>query len=171
MMLMAKGYNVGQQAEKFLKDRALDVFLKPSQEYLREYPEHFVLPVDLAYENDGRREEIEIENLPRNVLFPDIGHKTIALFKEEIQHAGTLFFNGPPGMYENPLFEDGTRETLQTIAEANGYSVIGGGETVAAARQAGITDRLHHVSTGGGASLEFLAGKTLPGVAALEASS
>ena len=85
-----------------------------------------------------------------------------------VGRARTLFWNGPLGVFEKPPFDEGTREVAQALAGCPGFSVIGGGETVAAAKQAGAADRIGHVSTGGGASLEFLAGKTLPGVAVLE---
>lgn len=168
VMLMAKGYNVGKAAETFIKDRSLDVFLEPSKEYLREYPDKLMLPVDLAYEKDRKREEIGIENLPVGVMFPDIGQKTITLFKEEIQKAGTLFVNGPAGMYENVLFEDGTRETLKAIAEADGYSVIGGGDSVSATHKYVNPAKINYICTAGGAMVRFLSGKKLPLIEAME---
>ncbi len=79
-----------------------------------------------------------------------------------------MFWNGPLGVFEKPPFNEGTLAAARALADSSGYTVIGGGETVAAARQAGVLERIGHVSTGGGASLELLAGKTLPGVAALE---
>jgi phosphoglycerate kinase len=98
----------------------------------------------------------------------DIGPETRKAFAAAVGRARTLFWNGPLGVFEKPPFDAGTREVAQALASCPGFSVIGGGETVAAARQAGVVDRIGHVSTGGGASLEFLAGKTLPGVAVLE---
>ncbi len=168
VMLMAKGYNVGKAAEKFIKDKALDVFLEPSKEYLHEYPAKLMFPVDLAYEKDGKREELGIENLPVDVMFPDIGQKTIALFKEEIQKAGTLFVNGPAGMYEHVLFEAGTRETLKAIAEADGYSVIGGGDSVSATHKYVHPAKINYICTAGGAMVRFLSGKKLPLIEAME---
>jgi phosphoglycerate kinase len=168
VMLMAQGYDIGRQAEKFLKDRSLDVFLEPSKEYLRDYPDKLILPVDLAYEKNGEREELRIGKLPLDALFLDIGQKTIKGFKEEIQKAGTLFVNGPPGAYENALFEDGTRETLTAIAEAKGYSVIGGGDSVSAAHKYVESDKIDYICTAGGAMVRFLSGVKLPLIAAME---
>jgi phosphoglycerate kinase len=168
VMLKAKGYSIGKEAEKFLKDRSLDLFLGPSQEYLRHYPDKFVLPVDLAYEKEGKRTEIEVEHLPPDVMFLDIGQKTIELFKKEIRKAGTLFVNGPPGVYENPLFENGTRETLGTIAEAKGYSVIGGGDSVSATHKYVDPSKINYICTAGGAMVRFLSGVKLPLIAAME---
>lgn len=169
VMLMAKGYNFGNTTQKFLEDRSLDEFLEPSKEYLRDYGDKFVLPVDLAYEQDGKRGEIGLAQLPLDdALFPDIGQKTIALFKEEISKAGTLFVNGPAGMYENSLFEDGTRETLKTIAEADGYSVIGGGDSVSATHKYVDPKQINYICTAGGAMVRFLSGKKLPLIQAME---
>jgi len=168
VMLMAKGYDLGKQAEKFFKDKSLDVFLEPSKEYLRDYPGKLILPVDLAYEKDGKREELGIEELPIDALFLDIGQKTIGAFKAEIQKAGTLFVNGPSGVYENALFEDGTRETLTAIAEADGYSVIGGGDSVSATYKYIEPDKIDYICTAGGAMVRFLSGVELPLIAAME---
>jgi len=85
-----------------------------------------------------------------------------------LKQAGTIVWNGPLGVFEHEQFAAGTRAMAQALAACPGFSVIGGGETVAAAHQAGVTGRIGHVSTGGGASLELLAGKTLPGVAVLQ---
>ena len=91
------------------------------------------------------------------------------MIAEIVRGAGTVFWNGPLGVFEKPPFDDGTVAVAEAIAEGEpGFYTIGGGETVAAAKQAGVADHIDHVSTGGGASLELLAGRTLPGVAVLE---
>jgi phosphoglycerate kinase len=105
--------------------------------------------------------------VPDGWLAVDVGPATRTAFATAAAAARTLFWNGPLGVFEKPPFDAGTRALAVALADCSGFTLIGGGETVAAARQAGVTDRLGHVSTGGGASLEFLAGKTLPGVAAL----
>ena len=91
------------------------------------------MPVDLAYEANGERREISIEELPSSYMYKDIGRKTIAEYQRIISEAGTLFVNGPAGVYEEKLFEEGTRAIWKAIAAARGYSVIGGGDTVSAA--------------------------------------
>jgi phosphoglycerate kinase len=98
----------------------------------------------------------------------DIGPQTIALFRSYVQDARTIVWNGPLGVFEFPRFAQGTVAIAQALAGSHATTIIGGGESVAAVEQAGVADRMSHISTGGGASLEFLEGKTLPGVAALQ---
>ena len=168
VMLMAKGYQLGKTAEKFLKERSLDAFLGQSEEYLRAYPDKLVLPLDLAYEKDGARAEVGIEDLPVDAMFPDIGRKTIAVFRQEIERAGTIFVNGPAGVYENPLFAEGTRELWTAIAAAKGYSVIGGGDSVSATHKFVDPQQINYICTAGGAMVRFLSGDKLPLIAAME---
>jgi phosphoglycerate kinase len=97
----------------------------------------------------------------------DIGPEAIKEFSTTIAAAKTIVWNGPMGMFEHPPFDRGTREIALAVANAQATTIVGGGDSVAAITEAGVSDRITHVSTGGGASLEFLAGKTLPGVAAL----
>jgi phosphoglycerate kinase len=131
-----------------------------------------VLPLDLVVTDDlanpGRVDTVPVDRVPAGTKAVDVGPQTRRAFAEAIGRARTLFWNGPLGVFEKPPFDAGTREVAQALASCPGFSVIGGGETVAAVHQAGVADRIGHVSTGGGASLEFLAGKTLPGVAILE---
>jgi phosphoglycerate kinase len=107
-------------------------------------------------------------NIPMGMVGLDIGEKTIKRFKERISASRTVFWNGPMGMFEVPPFDRGTVELAKAVASSNLISVIGGGDTVAAIAKAGVEDRISHISTGGGASLEFLEGKRLPGLVALE---
>jgi len=115
-----------------------------------------------------RIETVPADRIPAGMKAVDVGPETRRAFAAAIGRARTLFWNGPLGVFEKPPFDAGTAEVARALAACPGFSVIGGGETVAAARRAGVLDRIGHVSTGGGASLEFLAGKTLPGVAVLE---
>jgi phosphoglycerate kinase len=131
-----------------------------------------LLPSDLVVTDsldDPRRIlTVAANEVPAGTKAVDIGPATRKGFAAAVGRARTLFWNGPLGVFEKPPFDAGTREVAQALASCPGFSVIGGGETVAAAHQAGVTGKIGHVSTGGGASLEFLAGKELPGVAVLE---
>ncbi len=131
-----------------------------------------LLPSDLVVTDDlaapTRTATVAANAVPDGMKAVDIGPATRRAFAAAIGRARTLFWNGPLGVFEKPPFDQGTRELAAAVGAARAFTVAGGGETVAAARQAGVLGRLGHVSTGGGASLEFLAGKTLPGVAVLE---
>jgi len=131
-----------------------------------------LLPTDVVvadrFEEPTDIRTVDVEEIPAGFLALDIGPATRAAFAREIARARTLFWNGPLGVCEKPPFDQSTRAIAEALAACPGFTLIGGGETVAAARQAGVTAQLGHVSTGGGAALELLAGLALPGVVALE---
>ena len=166
--LAAEGYELGSSL--FEPDR-LDL-ARAILARAKEKGAEVLLPRDVVVTDDldtpGRIETVPADRIPAGMKAVDVGPETREAFAAAIGRARTLFWNGPLGVFEKPPFDAGTREVAQALADCPGFSVIGGGETVATARQAGVVDRIGHVSTGGGASLEFLAGKTLPGVAVLE---
>ena len=132
-------------------------------------PEDLVITDDLG--NPQRVETVASDAVPAGTLAVDVGEATRNAFRAACADAGTLFWNGPLGVFEKPPFDAGTMAVAQGLENCPGFTVIGGGETVAAVRRSGVADALGHVSTGGGASLELLAGKALPGVVALENAS
>ena len=133
-----------------------------------------LLPTDVviadAFAADAARLTVNVDAVPVGWRILDIGPATAAAYAQEIAFARTVVWNGPMGVFEFEPFAAGTRAVARALAEAGGQgatTIIGGGESVAAVEQAGVADQMTHISTGGGASLEFLEGRTLPGVAAL----
>ena len=132
----------------------------------------FILQIDAvvasAFSNEAETEIVDIEQIPQNKMGLDIGPKSIELFKKALQNAKTIFWNGPVGVFEMEKFAKGTLEIANTLASLNDViTVIGGGDSVSAVNKAGVAEKMSHISTGGGASLELVEGKFLPGVAAL----
>jgi phosphoglycerate kinase len=130
-----------------------------------------VLPVDVvvadAFDNDANAKVVAPNEVTAGWRILDIGPKTIQTFESALGGAKTVVWNGPMGVFEMPNFARGTFAVAETLAKLDATTIIGGGDSAAAVKQAGLADKMSHVSTGGGASLEFLEGKTLPGVAAL----
>ena len=131
----------------------------------------FLLPVDNRvgdkFENDCHMLVVDSDDLPAGYMGLDIGPKTEALFADAIKTAGTVIWNGPMGVFEFETFAGGTKSVAKAVAESNAVSIIGGGDSAAAVEQLGFADKMTHISTGGGASLEFLEGKDLPGISCL----
>jgi phosphoglycerate kinase len=128
----------------------------------------FLLPVDHVVaprlEAGVENRVVDVDSTPADWMGLDVGPKTVALFEEEISRAATIIWNGPLGVFEIPEFARGTMAIAEAVAAAGGFSLIGGGDSISAVKKAGVQDRIGHISTGGGASLEFLAGQKLPGV-------
>ena len=163
---MAKGLRLGRQSEQFITDRSLDRFLDDAKEYITNYPEKMILPDDVAVEKNGIREELSISELPVEGLIADIGEKTIQRYGKLIESAGTVFVNGPPGVYENTAA--GTEGLWKAVANTEGYSVIGGGDTISSATRFIDTKSIDYVCTAGGAMIRFLSGVKLPLLTAMQ---
>ena len=168
VMQLARGVRMGAKYEKWLKDRDLTVFVDEARELLKDYADKFVLPTDFAVEENGKRREVDLNELPLDdKMFSDIGEKSILAFEAEIKKAGTIFVNGPAGVYENDIFAEGTSRVWKAVAAADGYSVIGGGDTVSAAARFVDLKDIDYVCTAGGAMVRFLSGKRLPLIEAM----
>jgi len=130
-----------------------------------------VLPLDVVVASEfaegAPHRTVSVEEIPSDMMGLDIGPRTVELFAKELSGSRTVFWNGPMGVFEKKPFDQGTRAVAQAVAHSKARSVVGGGDSVAALEQAGLADQITHVSTGGGASLEFVEGRELPGVLAL----
>ncbi len=130
-----------------------------------------LLPIDLrtgSSPEDSTPEVVGVERVSSDAMALDIGPATERLYRDRLRRAQAIFWNGPMGLFENPAFAEGTLAVARAVADCPGFSVVGGGDSVAAVMQAGLADQYEHVSTGGGASLEYLEGRPLPGVEALK---
>jgi len=168
VMLWAKGIRLGEIPETYLRNRGLEPFVAQAKVLIKTYGDRIVCPLDFAIAEDGERREIPLSALPAETELIDIGSHTIAHYTAILQEARTIFLNGPAGVYETQIGSLGTERIWQAIAEAPAYSVIGGGDTVAAAKRFGVTDRISYVSTAGGALIKFLSGQRLPVIEALQ---
>jgi phosphoglycerate kinase len=166
--LKANGYEVGTS----LVDEEHLEFAKEVQKKANEKGVKFLLPVDSKlgdkFDENCETKFADSDAMPEGWMGMDIGPKTIELYTEAVKAAGTVVWNGPMGVFEFPAFQDGTLAVAKAMAESEATTVIGGGDSAAAVNKFGFGDKMTHVSTGGGDSLEFLEGKVLPGVAALE---
>ncbi len=168
VMRLAEGCKVGVKYEQWLKDKDLLAFVEPAKELLASYGDRFILPIDFAYEDNGVRKEISLEDMPKDdAMFLDVGAKSVEIFEEALMSAGTIFVNGPAGVYENELFSYGTDKIWNAIAKSPAYSVIGGGDTVTAASKFIDLKDVSYVCTAGGAMVRFLSGKRLPLIEAM----
>jgi phosphoglycerate kinase len=173
--LKAKGYEIGKSihAEDSVEYEEQVKFAKEAMEIAEKNNINFITPVDLvvgkvdAENNIVDVKVVDADKIPADYEGFDMGEKTLALYEAEISKAKTIFWNGPVGFFENPRFENGTKRLGTAIANSKAKTIAGGGDTLAALRKFGLTDKFSHVSSGGGASMELLEGKTLPGIAAL----
>ncbi len=169
--LKAEGYEVGTS---LVDDTKLE-YCKEMMEKAKANGKQLLLPIDTVTAKafpDPIDAEIEVEtyaseHLPADRMGLDIGEKTQALFAEAVKSAKTVVWNGPMGVFENPVLAKGTIAVAQALAETDATTIIGGGDSAAAVMQLGFADKMSHISTGGGASLEYLEGKELPGVAVI----
>ena len=146
-------------------------YAKEMMDKAKEKGVNLLIPVDTViakdFANDAESKTVARGGIEAGWQGLDIGEKTIALYKDAIKNAKTVVWNGPMGVFEMPNFAKGTNAIAQALAEIDATTIIGGGDSVAAVNQAGLGDKMSHISTGGGASLEFLEGKDLPGIVAL----
>jgi phosphoglycerate kinase len=167
LFLIAKGL-ISEEYAKPIK--GFEGALTTAKELLAKYPDVIILPEDAAVERDGERFECEFSQMGGNPFF-DIGPRTTKRYVETILGSAVVFANGPMGLFEKDAFAKGTSEVLDAIADCEGITVVGGGHMGAMAQSKGLQGRISHISTGGGATINFLTGKKLDLILALEAAA
>ncbi|MGB1588998.1 MAG: phosphoglycerate kinase [Candidatus Poseidoniaceae archaeon] len=174
LFLYLSGIDLGEGNIQFLKGELKDNWdstIAKAAKLLKDFPERIIMPSDVAVNLEGNRVDMSIKNLPIHAPIFDLGITSIRALSKGIKSAGTIILNGPAGVFENPDFAFGTIEMLNACAESEGYAVMGGGHTATLVSSNKLTSKMGHVSTGGGACLELLAGRVMPGVASLEQSA
>lgn len=167
ILLAAKGEQIGQGSLDFIEKSGYTDFIEKAKGLLEKYAEKLVLPGDLAAVEDGNRLEYAVGDVPEDFAAIDIGSQTAKTYAEEIFAAKTVFVNGPMGVFEQQPSELGTKTVFEAMGETSAYTVVGGGDSVTAAKKYKVTDQLGYVCTGGGALIRFLTGEELPVVKAL----
>jgi len=172
LFLTAQGYDLGKPNMSLINQKDFAKFIPGIKELLKKYPGKIIVPQDLAITVDGVRKEINISDLPTEYPIFDIGTKAIEDYSKIVALAKSIEISGPMGVYEKPEFAIGTSKVFQAVADnTNAFSLAGGGHTISSIHKFGLSKKISYVSTAGGALVEFLMGKKLPGVAALETAS
>ena len=167
IMLKAAGHELGAETDALVKDKLLEEFIPIAEKLLKAYPDRVLYPKDVAFMRNGWRAEMDISGLPADSLIVDIGHLTAEIYGRLIKDAGTIFMNGPAGIYENEASAFGTRSLWERVAESKAFSLIGGGDTIAAAKKFKVENGISYICTAGGGLIMYLSGETLPVIEAL----
>lgn len=167
VFMMAAGIDVGDANRKFVEDQEYLEQIPIAAKLLKEYPGKIAMPVDVALNKNGERVEVAVDKLPTDLPIADIGLETIVNYSKDLKDARVTVTNGPTGIFEQEKFRLGTAELLKAATQS-GYSIVGGGHSIAAIDQLGLESKFSHVSMGGGASITYLSGEPLPGIEALK---
>ena len=174
LLLDLAGYDIGEGNRSFLMNemgKNAQATIQQARTLVLDHGDKIHLPVDLAANIEGNRVDIPIDKFPLDAPFQDIGINSVFHLSAAIKQAGTIILNGPAGVFESTDFALGTVEMLNACAESPGYAVMGGGHTATLVAKMGLAGKMGHVSTGGGACLDYIAGRPLPGVVALVQSA
>ncbi len=172
LFLTAKGYDLGKPNLRYLESEFQDLkwIIGTAKDLLKKYNSNIETPMDLIGNNNGKRAVEYLESLPSKYQIFDIGLETIVKYSNILNKAKMIIANGPAGVFELDEFSFGTNEIFYAISSSKAYSVVGGGETIVAIDRMGIAEGFDHISTGGGACINYLAGRTLPAIEALKNS-
>ena len=171
IFLIALGHDIGKGSYDFIVKSNYAEFFERAKALYAQYGERIVLPVDLAWVENGERREAKIGEIPAAVGAVDIGHETADAYRRIILNAKTVFVNGPMGVFEQEPSEYGTKALWQALADTEGFTVLGGGDSITATETYKLTDKIGYICTGGGALIRFLSGEELPVVKALRHGS
>ena len=167
ILLASQGVEIGSGTLGFIEKSGYAEFIEKAKGFYSRYADKIVLPTDLAQVVDGKRVEARVGAIPADFDAMDIGSETAEKYRQIILSSKTVFANGPVGVFEKTESELGTKALFTAMAETEGYTVVGGGDSVTAAAKYGVTDKLGYICTGGGALIRFLTGEELPVVKAL----
>jgi phosphoglycerate kinase len=169
VFLVADGYNIGKPSAQLVAQLKYEPEIEKAKAILSQYRDRVIMPGSVAVRQENRRVEYPVQKIPEDAPVLDIGIDAIASMVRVMKKAGTVVFNGPAGVFEDADYATGTYELLRAASKAE-FSVIGGGHTAAVIEKLGMQKDFTHISTGGGACIEFLTGKKLPAIDALEQS-
>ncbi|MEC8875454.1 MAG: phosphoglycerate kinase [Candidatus Thermoplasmatota archaeon] len=172
VFLTASGVDLGKPSTDFIVENIKnhEKVIANAKQLIDKYGERIVIPSDVALNENGLRRGIPVKELPTEYAVYDIGLDTLVRYIDIIEKAGTVISNGPMGVFENPEFVAGTREIFNAMANSQGISVVGGGETTMAFNQMGLSSKVEHLSTGGGSCISFMSGETMPVLEAMRRS-
>ncbi len=167
ILAWAKGDDIGEKARAYITKEGYSDLVEGSKELLEKYSDKIMLPEDYAYVQDGKRCEVDSQSVPKDALILDIGSKTAKAYYDIIMNAKTVFVNGPMGVFEETLTEDGTKTVWDALGDTEAYTVLGGGDSITATNKYQKSELVSYICTGGGALIRFLTGEELPVVKAL----
>lgn len=167
IFLAALGRQIGQGSLDFIYRSNYGEYIEKAKTLYEKYGEKITLPVDLAWVTEGQRQEAVLDAVPESITAIDIGSETAALYSRVIRSAKTVFVNGPMGVFEQTPSELGTKTVWQALAQTEGFTVLGGGDSITATEKYELTEKMGYICTGGGALIRFLSGEELPVVKAL----
>ena len=167
IFLAALGRQIGQGSLDFIYRSNYGEYIEKAKALYEKYGEKITLPVDLAWVTEGQRQEAVLDAVPESITAIDIGSETAALYSRVIRSAKTVFVNGPMGVFEQTPSELGTKTVWQALAQTEGFTVLGGGDSITATEKYELTEKMGYICTGGGALIRFLSGEELPVVKAL----
>lgn len=162
IFMIADGVNIGESSEGFIRSKGFSAYIDQAKHYLKDYRNKISYPVDVAIDVNGARKNIDISELTDEMVISDIGDQTIENYLSVIADAKTILVNGPAGIYERDIFEKGTRTLWNAVADSDGFSVVGGGDSVTSFTKYVNMEKLNYVSTAGGALIRYLSGVKLP---------